>query len=120
VPVFEIYTGPLERAGGTPREQLKQLFVELEATIRAPEVRGSTFTSASSELADLGHPAHPVIRRHKERPRRWMLTRARAAGAADPGQLARQLMIVFDGAPCSRCCIVPPAQPATRASSRKR
>jgi hypothetical protein len=28
VPVFEIYTGHLvERAGGTPREQMKQLFV---------------------------------------------------------------------------------------------
>jgi hypothetical protein len=27
-----------------------------------------------------------------------MLARARAAEAADPGQLARQLMIVFDGA----------------------
>jgi AcrR family transcriptional regulator len=88
----------VERAGGTPREQLKQLCVELEATIRAPEFRGCPFASGSSELADLAHPAHPVIRRHKERLRRWMLTRARAAGAADPGQLARQLMIVFDGA----------------------
>jgi hypothetical protein len=27
-----------------------------------------------------------------------MLTRARAAGAADPAGLARQLMVVFDGA----------------------
>jgi AcrR family transcriptional regulator len=98
VPQFEIYTGPVERAGGTSREQLKQLFVELESTIRAPEFRGCPFTSASSELADPGHPAHPVIRRHKERLRRWMLSRARAAEAADPGQLASQLMIVFDGA----------------------
>jgi hypothetical protein len=44
-----------ERAG-TPREQLKQLFVELKATIRAPESRGCPFTSASSELADLAIP----------------------------------------------------------------
>jgi AcrR family transcriptional regulator len=56
VPQFEIYTGPVERAGGTSREQLKQLFVELESTIRAPEFRGCPFTSASSELAD---PAIP-------------------------------------------------------------
>jgi hypothetical protein len=66
VPQVEIYTGPAERAGGTPREQLKQLFVELEATIRAPEFRGCPFASGSSELADLAHPAHPVIRRHKK------------------------------------------------------
>jgi AcrR family transcriptional regulator len=98
VPVFELYTGPAERAGGTPREQLKQLFAELEATIRSPEFRGCPFTSASSELADEHHPAHPVIRRHKQRLRRWILARARAGGAADPAKLARQLMIVFDGA----------------------
>jgi AcrR family transcriptional regulator len=96
-PVFRMYTEPAERAA-TPRDQLEQVFVSLEAVIRAPEFRGCPFTSASSELADLDHPAHPIIRRHKERLRRWMLTRARAAGAADPARLARQLMVVFDGA----------------------
>ena len=98
VPVFERYTEPAERAAATPRGQLKQLFAELEATIRSPEFRGCPFTSASSELADPGHPAHPVIRRHKARLHRWMLARARSAGAADPAKLSRQLMIVFDGA----------------------
>jgi hypothetical protein len=45
--VFEIYTcRPVERAGGTPREQMKQLFVGLEATIRAPEFRGCPSTRA--------------------------------------------------------------------------
>jgi AcrR family transcriptional regulator len=97
LPVFESYTKAAERAD-TPRDQLKQLFAELEACIRSPDFRGCPFTSAASELADPDHPAHPVIRRHKERLRRWMLTRARAAGAADPAKLARQLMVVFDGA----------------------
>jgi AcrR family transcriptional regulator len=96
LPVFERYTGPAELEA-TPREQLKRLFAELEATIRAPDFRGCPFASAVSELGP-DHPAHPVIRRHKERLRRWMLARARAAGAADPPKLARQLMILFDGA----------------------
>jgi hypothetical protein len=39
-----------------------------------------------------------VIRRHKERLRRWMLTRAREAGARDPAKLSRRLMVLFDGA----------------------
>jgi AcrR family transcriptional regulator len=96
LPVFESYTEPAKRAA-TPRDQLKQLFAELEASIRSPQFRGCPFTSAASELAP-NHPAHPVIRRHKERLRRWILTRARAAGAADPAKLSRQLMVVFDGA----------------------
>ena len=97
VPVFKLYTAAAERAA-TPRDQLVALFDSLEAIIRADEFRGCPYTSASSELADPDHPAHPVIRRHKERLRRWILARARAAGAADPAGLSRQLMVVFDGA----------------------
>jgi AcrR family transcriptional regulator len=97
VPVFERFTKAAERAA-TPRDQLEQLFAELESAIASPEFRGCPFANASAELADPEHPAHAVIRRHKDRMRRWMLGRARAAGAADPGQLSRQLMIVFEGA----------------------
>jgi AcrR family transcriptional regulator len=96
VPVFERYTTAAEQEP-TPREQLKRLFAELEALIRDPDFRGCPFTSAASELP-LDHPALPVIRRHKERLRRWILARARAGGADDPTKLSRQLMILFDGA----------------------
>ena len=96
-PVFRNYTEVAERAG-THADQLKELFRALEATISAPGYRGCPFTAAASELADPDHPAHPVIRGHKERLRRWMQTRARAAGASDPGKLSRQLMVIFDGA----------------------
>lgn len=116
LPVFERYTVSAEREAGTPRDQLKQLFAELELLIRSPEFRGCPFTSASSELTDPGHPAHPVIRQHKERLRRWMLTRARAAGAADPATLSRQLMIVFDGA-LVRSLVQRSARPARDARS---
>jgi AcrR family transcriptional regulator len=97
LPVFKMYTESAELEP-TPREQLKALFASLEAIIRSPEFRGCPFTSASSELADDDHPAHPIIRRHKDRLRRWLLVRARAAGADDPAALSRRLMIVFDGA----------------------
>src|SRR6266566_4887869 len=59
VPVFKSYTEPAKGAA-TPRDQLKQLFAELEASIRSPQFRGCPFTSAASELAP-NHPAHPVI-----------------------------------------------------------
>jgi AcrR family transcriptional regulator len=98
VPVFEMFTGPAEAASDTPRGQLEAFFVQLEAMVRLPEFRGCPFTNAAAELADLDHPAHAVVRRHKERIRRWMLRRAREAGAADPQELSRDLMLVFAGA----------------------
>ncbi len=98
VPVFEMFTGPAEAGADTPRGQLDQLFVQLEAMVQLPEFRGCPFSNAAAELADLDHPAHEVVRRHKERLRAWILIRAREAGAADPEELSRQLMIVFAGA----------------------
>jgi AcrR family transcriptional regulator len=94
--VFERFTQPAERAS-TPRGQIEQLFAELESAIDSPEFRGCPFGNASSELADPDHPAHTVVRQHRDRFRRWLLRRAREAGAADPALLARQLMIVYDG-----------------------
>jgi AcrR family transcriptional regulator len=96
-PVFEMLTGPAERASDTARGQLEAFFAQVEVMVKLPEFRGCPFTNASSELADPGHPAHLVVRRHKERIRKWMLARARAAGAADPTALSRQLMLVFAG-----------------------
>jgi AcrR family transcriptional regulator len=98
VPVFGMLTGPAESASETPRGQLDGLFVQLEAMVQLPEFRGCPFANAAAELADLDHPAHEVVRRHKERLRAWILTRADEAGAADPEELSRQLMIVFAGA----------------------
>jgi AcrR family transcriptional regulator len=96
-PVFEMLTGPAERASGTPRGQLEAFFAQVETMVKLPEFRGCPFTNASSELADPDHPAHAVVRRHKERIRKWMLLRARAAGATNPTRLSRQLMLVFAG-----------------------
>lgn len=96
-PVFEMFTGPAERASDTPRGQLEAFFAQVETMVKLPEFRGCPFTNASSELADPDHPAHAVVRRHKERIRKWLLVRAGAAGAADPIRLSRQLMLVFAG-----------------------
>ena len=98
LPVFQLLTGPAEAASDDPCEQLDGLFVQLEAMVQLPQFRGCPFVNASSELADATHPAHEVVRRHKDRVRRWILKRARIAGAAQPDQLSRQLMLVFAGA----------------------
>jgi len=98
LPVFEMLTGPAEVSSDDPREQLDGLFVQLAVMVQLPQFRGCPFVNASSELADAAHPAHEVVRRHKDRLRRWIRRRAKDAGAADPDQLSRQLMLVFAGA----------------------
>ena len=97
LPVFAMFTDPAERASPTPRGQLEQFFVRLEELVALPAFRGCPFSNAAAELADPDHPAHEVVRRHKERVRQWLLARAEGAGAADPELLSRQLMLIFAG-----------------------
>jgi len=98
LPVFKMFTEAVEARCADPRDQLVAFFAQLEPILGSPEFRGCPFTNAASELTDPTHPAHAVVRRHKRRLGKWLLARARAAGAADPERLARQLMLVFAGA----------------------
>jgi AcrR family transcriptional regulator len=98
LPVYRMFTETIESEHADPREQLYAFFAQLEPILGSPDFRGCPFTNAASELPDPAHPAHAVVRRHKERLRRWLRERAKAAGARDPGTLSRQLMLVFAGA----------------------
>ena len=64
-PVFQMFTEAAEAASDTPRGQLEAFFAQLEAMVRLPEFRGCPFSNAAAELADIDHPAHKVVRRHK-------------------------------------------------------
>jgi AcrR family transcriptional regulator len=97
-PVFDRILGAAERRASTPRGQLEAVFAVIADEARAPDFHGCPFMNATAELNDPDHPAHEVIRRYVNRFRRWMRDRAREAGATNPDLLARQLMIVVDGA----------------------
>ena len=60
-----MFTQPAEAAADTPRGQLEAFFAQLEVMVRLPQFRGCPFANASAELADFDHPAHQVVRRHK-------------------------------------------------------
>jgi AcrR family transcriptional regulator len=98
LPVYRMFTEAIERDVNDPREQLLAFFAQLGPILGSPDFRGCPFTNAAAELPDPTHPAHAVVRRHKERLRRWVRERANAAGAKDPTTLSRQLMLVFAGA----------------------
>jgi AcrR family transcriptional regulator len=97
-PVYDMFTQPAEAATDDPAGQLDALFGVLEHAVQMPEFRGCPFSNAASELADHEHPAHLIVRRHKERLRCWMRTRLQKAGAADPERLSRQLAVLWAGA----------------------
>jgi AcrR family transcriptional regulator len=80
-----------------PRERILHVFRVLEQASGQAEFAGCRFVNTASDLRDPAHPAAAVARDFKQRLTDWFTAEARAAGAADPDLLARQLTVVFDG-----------------------
>jgi hypothetical protein len=93
-----MFTAAIERDVVDPLDQLDAFFAQLEPILDSKDFRGCPFTNAASELPDAAHPAHAIVRRHKERLRHWLRDRADAAGVSNSEVLSRQLMLVFAGA----------------------
>ncbi|MER7929196.1 TetR/AcrR family transcriptional regulator [Streptomyces sp. NPDC096057] len=83
---------------GTPRERILYVFEQAERASAAPDFMGCPYLAALVELKDPGHPASVVARTAKERMKEGFRVQAELGGAREPESLARQLMIVFDGA----------------------
>ena len=86
------------KAGETPRDRLLGPFRLLERWFTGEGFRGCPFMNASLELADPGHPARAVARRHKNATRDEFAALARDAAVAEPDGLADELAVIFDGA----------------------
>lgn len=83
-------------ASDDPREQLVGLFDALSTAARREGYHGCAFINAAAE-SDSGSDVHARTVEHKNVVRAWVGDLARRAGAADPGQLARQLTLLIDG-----------------------
>ena len=74
------------------------MFRRVEANAAAPGYCGCPYLAVLVELKGSEHPASVVARAAKELLRGYFEEQAGQGGAADPALLARQLMLVFDGA----------------------
>ena len=83
---------------GTPRERILYVFEQAEKSSTEVGYLGCPFLATMVELKDPGHPASVVARAAKETLQDAFREQAELGGARDPGLLARQLMLVFDGA----------------------
>ncbi|MDH6213744.1 TetR/AcrR family transcriptional regulator [Streptomyces pseudovenezuelae] len=93
----EQLTGGAEEAG-TPRERILYIFEQSERLSTDPAYLGCPFLAALVELKDPEHPASVVARAAKQRLQDAFREQAELGGVEDPEFLARQLMLVFDGA----------------------
>ncbi len=74
------------------------MFDALEEWFDEPGYRGCMFIKASSEYQDSDHVIHQQSADHKRMLERHIADLAEKAGLANPGLLARQLLLLKEGA----------------------
>ncbi|MEV0643252.1 TetR/AcrR family transcriptional regulator [Streptomyces sp. NPDC050619] len=84
--------------GRSPRERILHVFERLELQSGAAEFRGCRYLAVQIELKDQAHPASQVAHQIKANLTAFFRSEAEQGGASDPDLLARQLILVFDGA----------------------
>ncbi|MFJ4781872.1 TetR/AcrR family transcriptional regulator [Streptomyces sp. NPDC088794] len=82
----------------TPRERILHVFERSEWLSTGPDYQGCPFLAALVELKDPEHPASKVAGIAKQQLQDGFRAEAERGGASDPEFLARQLMLVYDGA----------------------
>jgi AcrR family transcriptional regulator len=87
------------RYRGSADEILTVLFAELARWSAKPGWTGAGFTRLAMELADLpGHPARAIAKRHKAALEGWWSDLLDRAGIPLPGERAREVALLIEGA----------------------
>ncbi len=82
----------------TPRARLMSIFDALREWFASEGFRGCAFINAAGEIGDPANPIREVSRLHKARLLAHVLTLTQATGVPDPDDMARQLLVLIDGA----------------------
>lgn len=98
-PTLELYMRWFAETEGTAADKVRGLFTKLGKSVDTPRWRGCGFLRTIAELANT--PAHPAVKAgaaHKKRFEAWLATELRDQGIPGPASLARQIVILLDGA----------------------
>jgi len=87
----------MEELGQTPKKQLIAMFDALSEWYDEPKFRGCMFIKASGEYQEASHPIHAQSAEHKRLLFSYVETLAKKAGAKNPAELARQLLLLKEG-----------------------
>jgi|SRR5215471_12555398 len=88
----------VEALSDRPDGRILGLFSALHQRFAAKGYYGCAFIRASIEFPDPKHRVHQAAREHKEMIRSYLRGLAAEAGATNPGSLAEQLYLLFEGA----------------------
>ncbi|WFU84256.1 TetR/AcrR family transcriptional regulator [Bradyrhizobium sp. CIAT3101] len=98
-PTLELYMRWFAETDGTVADKVRGLFTRLGKSVDTPKWRGCGFLRTIAELANT--PAHPAVKAgaaHKKRFEAWLETELRDHGIHGAAGLARQIVILLDGA----------------------
>lgn len=88
----------IEALATDPRDQLLAIFDALEEWFDEPGFKSCMFIKASSEYQDNSHPIHATAAEHKRLISIYFADIAQKTNAKDPEGLARQLLVIKEGA----------------------
>lgn len=87
------------RLSGSPAQIVDALFDKLVDWSATPNWAGSGFTRLAMELADLpGHPARAIAHKHKTALQHYLTEVLATAGLDHPGERAKELFVLIEGA----------------------
>lgn len=98
-PTLGLYMRWFAETDGTMADKVRGLFTKLGKSVDAPRWRGCGFLRTIAELANT--PAHPAVKAgaaHKKRFEAWLEAELGGHGIHDAAGLARQIVILLDGA----------------------
>ncbi|GFE51192.1 TetR family transcriptional regulator [Roseobacter cerasinus] len=98
-PNLRLYEQWFEAADGIIADKTEAIFMQVAKSARHPKWKGCGFLRTAAELANLpGHPAMKIGADHKKRFEGWLETKFADAGIEQPHTLARQVVLLMDGA----------------------
>ena len=87
-----------DQISGTPDQMVIALFEKLALWAAETGWKGSGFTRAAVEFADLpGHPARKAARRHKKKVEVHLAEKFAAQGLGAAAQVAREVLLLIEG-----------------------
>ncbi len=98
-PALAIFSEWFDEADGPLANKVQALFMNVAKSARHPKWKGCGFLRTSAELANKpGHPAVQVGAAHKKKLESWLTEMIETAGLDDAPLLARQIVLLMDGA----------------------
>lgn len=98
-PNLKLMASWFDKAEGALPQKIEAIFQNLARSARHPRWKGCGFLRTAAELANLpGHPAIRIGARHKAGFERWLAGECASHGVAAPEELARQVVLLMDGA----------------------